>query len=203
MSRIILGTANFGCAYNNSFVDVKEAKKIRDVCKKYDIDTVDTSPYYGDSELIVSEVFKDFKIITKVDPHVKSNLTVKPRCVLLHHFEWFHAFSRIEEDYLPYPNIELGVSVYKGYEVETIIKSKSSAKIVQLPYNLHHNSMDNFFYDLKQNYKVIHARSVFDKGHVLDKERAFNYVYKNPFVDGVVVGVNNAEHLKTIVGWVK
>ena len=63
-SKIILGTANFSNKYGllNKKVSNKKVSKILNLAEKAKINSIDTSPAYGESEKMLGEINKDFKI---------------------------------------------------------------------------------------------------------------------------------------------
>ena len=69
--KIVIGTAQFGMDYGISNKQGKMPKKfvsrIIDLAKKYEIDTLDTAPAYGDSEKRLGKLgVQDFKVISKI-----------------------------------------------------------------------------------------------------------------------------------------
>lgn len=70
MSKLVLGTAQFGLDYgiNNKRgkLSKKEVFKILTYAKKNEIETLDTAYGYGDSEKIIGEFIKKNKICFKI-----------------------------------------------------------------------------------------------------------------------------------------
>ena len=68
--KIAIGTANFCNPYgtfSNKKINENEIKKVLKICKKFEVDTFDTSPDYGNSEKILGKLADDnLKIITKI-----------------------------------------------------------------------------------------------------------------------------------------
>ena len=190
-SKIILGTAQFGMDYgiNNSKgrISFKEIKKIFDYAKKEGINSLDTAPSYGSSEIIIGKNLgesSNFKINTKISSQttpilsqVKTsihNLSVQKIDTIL--FQSYETFEFFLESMLEFKEInkgtlfnQLGVSVYENYELEKILNYKDLIDTVQFPFNL----LDNFskrgslIIKLKESNFNIQVRSVFLQGLLL------------------------------------
>ena len=73
MSKLALGTAQFGQRYGianqTGQIKITEIDKILQLAKDENIDLVDTSIRYGNTEKIIGDtVYKDFKFVTKLPP---------------------------------------------------------------------------------------------------------------------------------------
>ena len=72
-SKLCIGTAQFGQNYGitneETAVDAEEAKRILEIAKRNQINTIDTAQGYGESENIIGQcgsLTRDFNIITKL-----------------------------------------------------------------------------------------------------------------------------------------
>ena len=70
MSRLALGTAQFGLTYGianqKGQIKFSEANKILELAKNSNIDLIDTAIVYGNSEKVLGRVnVSNFKVITK------------------------------------------------------------------------------------------------------------------------------------------
>ena len=183
MNKIIIGTAQFGLNYgiNNKSGKISQ-KKINDIirfCIKSKIFIFDTSQNYGDAESKIGNFIKknntNLKIITKIKyEKFKSittsinNLGILPYAVLFHNFKDYlnKPFKKkILSECKTLGIKKIGVSVYKGDDVNKIISS-TDINIVQLPLNI----IDKFFLQnktldkLKEKKIEIHIRSIFNQG---------------------------------------
>lgn len=121
---------------------------------------------------------------------------------------------------------KIGFSLYTVSELENIIKRDIPFDIIQVPYSVFDRRFEEYFYELNKKGKTIYVRSVFLQGlvflkpeelkgklqkaksilqnfHNFCKENAIlvnalclNFALLNPFVDKVIIGVDNLEHLK-------
>jgi aryl-alcohol dehydrogenase-like predicted oxidoreductase len=211
MPRLILGTANFTQNYgikNGKQIPPDEVQKILETAIDNGINFVDTSTAYVD---IYSHPIKFIKKINKVGDYLHYS-----GCL-----ELAHGFDRINDEQWD------GVSVDTPEEAVKAAKMKMS--IIQFPLNVFdHNIMRTKFFRLARKHKITTiARSVFlqgllllenppiGKGYIekLDsvirpygisrKEAAFLFVYDNPNIDNIVVGVDTAEQLKELISLTK
>ena len=189
LSKIILGTAQFGLNYginnSNGKISNDEIFKILDFAYKKGIKTLDTAPSYGDSEILIGNYFelnpnKQFKVITKIS---NSNLSLerqlmsslnklkieKIQVLLFHSFDLFKKF----QDEIPlfvrnfkgkYFN-ELGVSVY-GNDQINMLNDNNTIERIQSPFNLLDNSnlRKESILNFKSKGKRVDARSIFLQG---------------------------------------
>ena len=79
--KIALGTANFGAPYGFFSKQVIKEEKIKEIllfCKKNNINTLETSPDYDNSEIILGRAgCEGFRIITKI-PKLNNNYIGSP-----------------------------------------------------------------------------------------------------------------------------
>lgn len=118
-----------------------------------------------------------------------------------------------------------GFSLYKPEELEFLFQKKIKFDIVQIPYNLFDRRFVPYFQRLKEMNAEIHIRSVFLQGLFLKKSStlpdffqsihgklelisgyaalagidvnslALNYIMSDPFVDYVIIGIDNNKML--------
>lgn len=205
MSRLVIGTANFNKGYGvknkSRQLDAYEVKKILDYAYASGIEYIDTAIAYGET--------KDnrFKIITKTTGQRPPGYDI----VLAHGFQYFNN------------NLD-GVSVDEIKQA-IIYAEAFNIKAIQIPYNIFNCKISNttFFETTKRKGIKVFARSVFLQGLILmdnppigkeyiskldgiiepykvsRKEAAFLFVYNNPNIDYVVVGVDSVKDLKELV----
>ncbi len=121
---------------------------------------------------------------------------------------------------------KIGFSLYKVEELEYLLDKNISFDLIQFPYNIFEKSFDPYLKVLQQRNIEVHVRSVFLQGlffknpdeltgklktlspylkelrtfclkkGVEIEELALNNVIHNPYIDGVVMGVDNVSQLK-------
>ncbi len=119
----------------------------------------------------------------------------------------------------------IGFSLYEPKELELIFKNNVRFNLLQIPYNIFDRQFEPYFKQLKEMDVEIHVRSTFLQGLffkdrttlpekllplkddllALDAyaesvdltvgEVALNYNLQNPYIDGVLMGVDNKEQL--------
>lgn len=128
---------------------------------------------------------------------------------------------------------KIGFSLYTPSELEFILKNKSPFDLIQVPFNIFDKKFLPYMKDLHEKGVEIHVRSTFLQGlffkdrnalpeklqplkkylFQLDEyssqsglnisEIALNYNLQNPYIDGVLIGVDNVEQLKANLASVK
>ena len=101
MSKIALGTVQFGLDYGVASVDGKvdfsEVKNILDYARQQNINLLDTAPAYGDSEKVLGDAnTQDFSIVTKTR-HFHGN-TISHHEVDLMKEDFSHSLSNLKQD---------------------------------------------------------------------------------------------------------
>lgn len=121
---------------------------------------------------------------------------------------------------------KIGFSLYSPEELEFILDKKSPFDMIQVPFNIFDKKFLPYMKELHENGVEIHVRSTFLQGLFfkerntlpeilqplkkyllqLDKfseqsglsisEMALNYNLQNPYIDGVLIGVDNLEQLR-------
>ncbi len=192
MSRIALGTVQFGLEYgisNSGKVSFEEVEKILNLAKKNSIDTIDTASGYGNSEKVLGSAgVHDFKIITKTTPlHSGVNnvlrsfhqslkdLNVASVYGLLVHqiddikdkqFEvLFKELEKLKQNRLV---SKIGFSTYTPSQVDFLLENYDF-DLIQVPFNiLDTRLLDGGQLQSLKNKKIeIHARSIFLQGLLL------------------------------------
>ncbi len=120
---------------------------------------------------------------------------------------------------------KIGFSLYEPQELDIILEDNISFDLIQLPYNIFDRQFEPYFKQLKEMNVEIHVRSTFLQGlffkdrntlpekllplkpylETLDDysnntglsvaEIALNYNIQNPYIDGVLIGVDTKEQL--------
>lgn len=128
---------------------------------------------------------------------------------------------------------KIGFSLYTPEELEFILKNGSPFDLIQVPFNIFDKKFLPYMKELHEKGVEIHVRSTFLQGLffkdrnalpqklqpmkkyllLLDEfsnksgltisEIALNYNLQNPYIDGVLIGVDNVEQLKTNLNSVK
>jgi aryl-alcohol dehydrogenase-like predicted oxidoreductase len=196
MSKIALGTANFGLKYglanNIGRVPKSELEKILSVAETAGVRFIDTAQSYGDSENRIGSLCnKNFSIVTKMGPNLETGYAnnsmrslVEQSCkrlersqlyaVMLHRPEvLFSSISKQivrELNEMKDQNIisKIGVSIYSP-EILTAISKIVKLDIVQVPFNIFDQQIlsSGWSDKLKWDGVEIHARSVFLQGLLL------------------------------------
>jgi aryl-alcohol dehydrogenase-like predicted oxidoreductase len=211
MSKLILGTANFSQPYgikNGKQIDEKEIENILQMAVDNGVYAVDISTAYVCKDARPVKIIKSIKCV-KDYYHYRS-------C-----HELSHGFDKINDGQWD------GVSVDTPEEALKAAKMKMS--IIQFPLNVFdHDIMRTKFFRSTRKHKIATmARSVFLQGLLLmddppigkeyiqrlddtirlygisRKEAAFLFVYGNPNIDYVVIGVDTAEQLKELLSLTK
>ena len=122
---------------------------------------------------------------------------------------------------------KIGFSLYEPYELDLILNDGVPFDLIQIPFNIFDRQFEPYFEQLKQMNVEIYVRSTFLQGlffkdrdtlpekllplkpylEVLDKyaeetglsvaEVALNYNVQNPYIDGVLIGVDTKDQLLT------
>ena len=128
---------------------------------------------------------------------------------------------------------KIGFSLYSPEELELILKNGSPFDLIQIPFNLFDRKFLPYMKELHEKGVEIHVRSTFLQGlffkdrnalperliplrpYLLQlddfskesglsiSEMALNYNLQNPYIDGVLIGVDNIEQLQTNLASVK
>lgn len=187
MSKLVLGTVQFGVNYgiNNTEgqVPLMEVCEILKIAKKNEIETLDTSSGYGESERVLGMAMKSsgtqFKIVSKYPRSIKtvadsfidsiSNLGVDHLYgYLVHHFDFylekpsqFDEMRRLKEK----GGIEkIGFSLYSVKELEYLMNNNVEFDILQFPYNIFDRQFEPYMQMLVEKGVEIHTRSAFLQG---------------------------------------
>lgn len=121
----------------------------------------------------------------------------------------------------------IGFSLYEPWELDLILNDGIPFSLIQVPFNIFDRQFEPYFQKLKEMGVEIHVRSTFLQGlffkdrntlpekleplktylFALDEyskqtglsvaKIALNYNLQNPFIDGVLIGVDTNEQLKT------
>tara|TARA_B100000073_G_scaffold347021_1_gene360041 strand:+ start:527 stop:1393 length:867 start_codon:yes stop_codon:yes gene_type:complete len=208
LSHVFLGTAQFGLNYGATNKVGKLSKtnisRILDKSKDLGVIGLDTSPNYGDSEIILGDLgIKNFEICTKlpsisatnqslkrtIKNHIETSLkNLKIDCIdyyLLHDEKNLYQENSDEilEELLQHKKNgllkKIGISIY-SYSQLMNYPQKEKLDLVQGPYNL----ADSRFYssglcDFLEKKKIeFHARSIFLQGILLADHETLPYYFK-------------------------
>jgi len=207
--KLALGTVQFGLNYGitNSIGQVKidEVRKILNLAKNNNINTLDTASGYGNSELVLGNVgVDDYKVVTKTIPLTTSvdivvqafhksleNLNIaKVEGLLVHDIGdtenkqfniLFLALNELKKQGLVN---KIGFSTYTPEHVNFLLEH-FDFDLIQLPFNVFDTRLleGGQLRKLKNKAVEIHARSVFLQGLLLDFDHLVDYFFnwKNEF----------------------
>lgn len=187
MSKIVLGTAQFGLDYgiNNQRGKIPD-REISDIlvyASANGVETLDTAAAYGDSEERIGRFMtgngKKFKIVTKLpkdvaDPARELDLSLAKLQIDSLYGYLFHDF----QTYAGSPDLwgklrvaksqgkisKLGLSLYYPFELERVLKDELEIDLVQIPYNIFDRRFEPYLSELKKRGTEVHVRSVFLQG---------------------------------------
>jgi len=247
MSKLVLGTVQFGLQYGVNSAGRPSQEAVIDILKEAlngGITTLDTSSAYGNSEEILGECIASlgkFKIVSKYpkgETHVSemfnsslAHLNVdRLYGYLLHHFEVYKNNPTVWDDFVALKESgkvqKIGFSLYSPKELEFIIGNGSPFDLIQVPFNIFDKKFLPYMKELHEKGVEIHVRSTFlqglffkDRNALPEKllplkkyllqlddfsrksglsisEIALNYNLQNPYIDGVLIGVDNVEQLQ-------
>jgi len=189
ISKLILGTVQFGLNYGINNTEGKPEKKavfeILSSAYENGIRYLDTAELYGNAHDLIGEFHNlnpsnKFQIITKFPHDFEESLDLKINTYLKHlnvetlHAILFHSF----DSYLKHKELigeilklknnkikNLGVSVYTNEEMNEVIDD-INIDIIQIPFNLFDNLYikGKLLEKAKAKNKIIHTRSAFLQG---------------------------------------
>jgi len=126
---------------------------------------------------------------------------------------------------------KIGFSLYFPSELEMLLRHRIGFDIIQVPYNIFDRRFEEYFKALKAMGIEIHVRSVFLQGLLLKKpetlgrhfdniknklkrlqeisalmkvpvmSNCIHFAINNDYIDKIVVGVDNSQHLEQIIQW--
>jgi len=204
MNKLALGTVQFGLDYGisntNGQVSLAEAKKVLKLAQKYDIDTLDTAPSYGNSEKVLGGIgINDFQIITKTTSLQAGVINVLQAFhqsltdlnttsvdgLLIHNIEevkdkqfgsLYNELNKLKQDKLIN---KIGFSTYTPDQVDFLL-GNFDFDLIQVPFNVFDTRLvdGGQLQALKNKQIEIHVRSVFLQGLLLDFRHLGGYFSK-------------------------
>lgn len=254
MSKIVLGTVQFGLQYGVNSAGRPNEETVRNILSeaaKGGIAILDTSSAYGNSEDILGDCItpeENYKIVSKYpkgDVPVREMFNVSLRRLkveklygyLLHHFEVYKNTPKVWDEFVKLKDArkvqKIGFSLYSPDELEFILNRKSPFDLIQVPFNIFDKKFLPYMKELHEKGVEIHVRSTFlqglffmDRNALPEKlqplrkyllqlddyssktglsisEIALNYNLQNPYIDGVLIGVDNVEQLQMNLASIK
>jgi aryl-alcohol dehydrogenase-like predicted oxidoreductase len=187
MSRIALGTAQFGLDYgiNNQRGKIpdQEIGLILDHAAAEGVDTIDTASAYGDSEERIGSYLvrknKPFKIVSKisknaVNPTAELTSSLNKLKVDALYGYLFHDFPTYTGNRQLWEQVsalkeqgkvkKIGLSLYYPAELEQALDDGLKLDLIQVPYNIFDRRFEGYFPELKRQGVEVHVRSVFLQG---------------------------------------
>ncbi len=177
--NIILGTANFGQEYNGIHLDNEEQAAIWQMCRDVGVKWVDTATSYGNISIP-----EGFTICDKILTNEKSRKKLFPN---QRYICFSHNYS---DDELYHASLYCPEQVNRPFVM------------IQFPYSIFNRTWEPYLFSLKSRGTILFARSIFARGDALKMftvKQCLDFVVANPFIDKIVVGVENAGQLKQIV----
>jgi aryl-alcohol dehydrogenase-like predicted oxidoreductase len=200
--KLVLGSAQFGMNYglfNNKKINHKEFKKIENLVLNSNINFIDTSSNYGDSEKIIgNSQLKKLNIITKIKLPKNKNINIqswvateilkslkklkinKIYGVLVHDYKdllgkrgktYLLALQKLKNKKIVN---KIGISIYDPEELKQIWKFWKP-DLVQFPINpLDNRILNSAWIDILKKYRVkMYARSIFLQGLLVNDYDSF------------------------------
>lgn len=190
IKKLVVGTANFGQKYNGHQVPKDELEKIWELC-------IDSGIEYADTAELYNYQPPDWlKTITKI----KTRLGwVSPYATLIHHKEdvpllWPELYkAKILTMALTGKDLKVGISIYGQEEISCL-----PYDIIQMPYSVLTPKLGE---ELRARAIEIHVRKVFTEKN--GDKCVFLDALQNPYVNFVVIGIDNAGQLAENIMMVK
>jgi len=194
MSKLVLGTAQFGMDYgiNNTRGKVPQTEvfEILEKALESGIDMLDVAYDYGDSERIIGQFLQknksNFKIVSKLPPDNSENTekflyesleklnSGRIYGYLVHDFKSFlekaEIWNILKQLKAQNKVEKIGFSLYHPKEIEYLLEKNIQLDIVQVPFSIFDQRFSKIFPLLKEKGVEIHVRSIFLQG----------LVFKNP-----------------------
>lgn len=246
VSKLILGTVQFGCDYGINSAGRPDTEQVRDIlqeCLRNGIHRLDTSSAYGDSELVLGKAIENKDAFNIISKYPKGPLCVSEKLegtlrdlgvdsiygYLLHHFQVYEENPGIWQQFMDLKGNgkvgNIGFSLYSPEELERLLNDGTPFDILQIPYNIFDRKFEPYFKELCDRGIRIHVRSTFLQGlffkdrdklpeklkplrpYLMELDRyaidngltvaevALNANLQNPYIDGVLIGVDNKGQL--------
>lgn len=210
MSRLMLGTANFGNEYKGVFIGRDTAYKILKKAWELGIRDIDTARSYGESEQIIGEYIKfsgrKFRVWTKgrseEDKEIsEETLGLPPHAWLIHNY-------KKNDPYFPGCS---GVSCYGDewkYAAQELFYTKNEHyqyQYVQVPWNILDRRHSNTPHEARGVELGSIARSIFIRGEAFKMPYLAGVPFWHwclqdvPDFDYIIVGVDSPHQLEEIV----
>ncbi|KAF3978340.1 MAG: aldo/keto reductase [Methylococcales symbiont of Iophon sp. n. MRB-2018] len=200
LEKLAIGTVQFGVNYGVTNTvgqtPISGVRNIINLAKQHNINTIDTSPAYGNSEAVLGEVgVNNWQIITKTIPLTSTkevidrvNASLKQlkqnsiHGLLIHNIDDIYKnnfqdlFTQLSN--LKYQGVikKIGFSCYTPNQVDFLL-ANFEFDIIQVPLNIFDQRLiqGDQLKKLKENGVEIHTRSVFLQGVLLDFDNLTNY----------------------------
>jgi len=228
--KLAIGTVQFGLDYGvtNQIgkTSTDEVKRILEHAKNQNIQMIDTSPAYGESEEVLGKQNLDsFKVITKAVYIKSDNIENEDLVEIENSFQqslrtlggdaidglFIHnakdlykvGSQRLYEKLMEFKERglvkKIGVSVYDRLEIDELY-NKYSFDMIQLPINVLDQRLDDglIFKELKRKNVEIHVRSIFLQGLLLNEISSLPNQFKRvfPMLEEYFLNLKNAEMSK-------
>ena len=218
-NKAILGTVQFGIK-GYGFSSLKRQAKsssLLDLAYKYEIDTLDTSPRYGNSEDVIGEYHAQnshmFKVCTKVDnlevvslsseKRIFNSVINSIRATGVNYIETLYLHQN-EMEIISDENIitslkklkdsglvkKIGVSIYNAEECNFTLES-NVYDVIQLPINILDSSIYSNLISQNTIDKEIIGRSIFLQGILFNREGIKNKIKQSKEVFEYLLKLDN------------
>ena len=198
----------------------EEVARLFETAERLGINLIDTAPAYGESEIRVARFASNFVVCTKAGERYDgaSRFDFSPDAIRASAEESLKRLGRIDllllhSDGNDLKNLTTALPALQQLKAdgkvraiglsaktqEGILEAVNTVDVVMAPYSMTDKSRGaalQIAHDAGLGVIVIKA---LDSGHAADPEDAIRFVLKKPYVDSVVIGTLNLEHLEAAV----
>lgn len=186
MTKLVLGTVQFGCQYGINSVGRPDEKMVLDILKcaaKSGISVLDTSAAYGNAEEVLGKLLphvgSSFKVISKYPESEETVALALDKTLqilgisqiygyLLHHFDIYRKHPEIWKEFRRQQEkgkvLKIGFSIYSPEELEILLENREPFDLLQFPYNLFDRQFEPYLGILKEQGVEVYVRSTFLQG---------------------------------------
>lgn len=185
ISKIVLGTVQFGCQYGINSVgrpNEDEVRRILVCAAEAGITKLDTSSAYGESEKVLGECIPNYAQFQIISKYPKSDVSVREMFMgslerlkvqklygyLLHHFEVYRNNPNVWDEFRALREKglveKIGFSLYSAEELELLLANRVDFDILQYPRNIFDKQFEAYLPRLKERGVEVHVRSTFLQG---------------------------------------
>lgn len=186
MTKLVLGTVQFGCQYGINSAGRPDEKMVLDILKcaaESGISVLDTSAAYGNAEEVLGKLLphfgSSFRVISKYSESEETVTLALDKTLqtlgvsqiygyLLHHFNVYCKHPEVWAEFRKQQEkgkvLKIGFSIYSPEELKILLENKVPFDLIQFPYNLFDRQFEPYLELLKERGVEIHVRSTFLQG---------------------------------------